>query len=84
MCYYLYPEDTMGYNKKFKERVLKHLKLGITPIEQIAKIRKIPKQTIYRWKNLCKKYGENALENKKPGAKQIQINVTFENAVLLT
>ena len=74
----------MGYNKKFKERVLKHLKLGITPIEQIAKIRKIPKQTIYRWKNLCKKYGENALENKKPGTKQIRINVTFENEVLLT
>lgn len=74
----------MGYTLKFKEKVLKHVDLDITPIEQIAKIRKIPKQTIYRWRNLCKKYGKTALENKKTGAKQIQINVTFEKDVLLT
>ncbi|MFA6088247.1 MAG: DDE-type integrase/transposase/recombinase [Candidatus Woesearchaeota archaeon] len=74
----------MGYTKKFKERVLKHVNLGITPIEHIAQIRKIPKQTIYRWIKLKKKYGNFALENKKPGAKQIQIIVTFENKILLT
>lgn len=74
----------MAYSQKFKLRVLKHANLGITPIEQIAIIRKIPKQTIYRWLNKYKRYGEVGLENRKPGAKKSQINVTFEKLILAT
>ena len=72
----------MGYSLKKKLKLLKHVKLGITPIEQIAKIRKIPKQTIYRWLNRANKFGAQSLENKKPGAKEIRINVTVENLLL--
>ena len=72
----------MAYSKKFKLKVLKHVKLGITPIEYIAKIRKIPKQTIYRWIKQFKQFGINGLENKKPGAKKQRINVTFEKLIL--
>jgi putative transposase len=80
----MYPEDTMVYTRQFKERVLKHVFLGITSIEQIAQIRRLPKQTIYRWLRKVKRFGADAIENKAPGVKQIQINVTFENIVLQT
>lgn len=72
----------MGYSKKLKLRVLKHVNMGITPVEQIAQIRKIPKQTIYRWLKTRKQFGEVALENKRPGAKELHINETFEMFIL--
>ena len=72
----------MAYNKKFKLKVLKHVDLGITPIEHISKIRRIPKKTIYRWLAKRKRYGELGLENRRPGAKPEQINVIFEKLVL--
>ena len=72
----------MGYSIKTKLKVLKHIKMGITPIEQIAKIRRIPKQTLYRWIKKAKRYGAQSLENNKPGAKKIRINVTVEKMIL--
>lgn len=72
----------MGYSMKTKLKVLKHVDMNKTPIESIAIMRKIPKQTIYRWLRIRRKYGENALENKTPGAKKIRINVTFEKLVV--
>lgn len=72
----------MGYCLKKKLKVLKHVKMGITPIEQIAKMRRIPKQTIYRWINQAKRYGAQSLENKSPGNKEIRINVSAENMIL--
>jgi len=74
----------MGYSQKTKLQVLKHVNLGITPIEQIAIIRKIPKQTIYRWRNRYNQFGKSSLENKAPGVKKSQINVTFEKLILAT
>ena len=68
----------MTYNPKYKLKIIRHVCLGITPIEQIAQIRRIHKQTIYRWLEIFKRYGVVGLENKQPGAKQSQINVTFE------
>jgi len=72
----------MGYSKKLKLRVLKHVNMGITPVEQIAQIRRIPKQTIYRWLKRRKCFGEMALENKRPGAKEVYINESFETFIL--
>ena len=72
----------MSYDQKFKLKVLRHLNLGITPVEWISKIRKIPKQTIYRWLRKYKMYGESSLDNHKPGVKKVQINVTFEQLIL--
>ncbi len=74
----------MAYSQKLKIRVLKHVNLNITPIEQIAVIRKIPKQTIYRWLNKYKQFGKTGLENNKPGARKSQISVTFEKLILAT
>lgn len=72
----------MGYSFKFKKRVLKHVDKNITPIEQIATMREMPKQTIYRWLRIRRQYGESALENKKSGAKKVRINVTFAKNVM--
>lgn len=72
----------MVYSMKFKLGVLKHVDLGITPIEQIAKIRGVPKQTIYRWQRQYKQYGEIGLQNKKSGNKETNMNINFEMFVL--
>lgn len=72
----------MAYSTNFKHRIIKHVRLGITPISVISKSRKIPKQTIYRWINKFHKYGEVGLENRKPGAKENQINEIFEKRIL--
>lgn len=72
----------MAYSKKFKLKVLKHTNMGITPIGWISQIRKVPKQTIYRWQRKYKMYSESGLENRKSGAKKTRINVTFEKLVL--
>lgn len=72
----------MGYSKKVKLKVLKHVDLGLTPVEQIAQIRKIPKQTIYRWLALRRRFGEDGLENKKAGARETQPNMAFEQLVI--
>jgi len=67
----------MAYTTTVKKRVLKRVKMGLAPIEHIARLRKIPKQTIYRWLRLYDHFGEVGLENRKPGAKPWQINATF-------
>lgn len=72
----------MGYSTAFKQKILKHVDLGITPIIQISQIRRIPTRTIYRWLEKRKMYGDLGLENRRPGAKDVQINVKFEQFIL--
>ena len=72
----------MGYSTEFKLRVLKHARMGISPILVVAHLKRVPKQTIYRWMELERKFGKNGLENRSPGAKPQQINVTFEKFIL--
>lgn len=72
----------MAYSKKFKGRIIKHVQKRITPIEQIAVIRGVPKQTIYRWLRLFKSQGVEGLENRIPGAKKLRINVTVEKLII--
>ena len=71
----------MAYTLKFKKRVVRQAMLGLSSITFISKSKKIPRQTIYRWIRQYKKDGLYGLENKKPGAKESQINVTFEKLV---
>ncbi len=72
----------MAYSTKFKLKVLKHAYMGISPVEHIAIIRNVPKQTIYRWRYLFARYGEEGLRNRKPGAKKDYLNPKFEAKVL--
>lgn len=72
----------MAYSKEFKFRVIKHVNMGISSIPQVAEVKRIPKQTVYNWIHTYRKFGEEGLENRKPGAKEIQINPNFEGLVL--
>ena len=72
----------MAYDKEFKIRCVNHFGLGFTSISGVAEIKKIPKQTLARWIRLYRKFGEEGLENRKPGAKEMRINETFEEFIL--
>lgn len=72
----------MVYTKAFKLKIIRHVRMGITPVEHIGIIRGIPKQTIYRWLTAYKRYGENGLENSRPGAKPLRINETSQQRIL--
>lgn len=72
----------MSYSKGFKLKAIKHVEMGVSSIPVVAEIKRIPKQTLYRWIKDYYKYGEFALENKKPGAKPLEINSSFESLIL--
>jgi len=68
----------MGYSKEFKLRCIKHAKMSLHSVAVAAELKKIPPKTLYRWIDLFNRFGESALENKKPGAKEMKINPCFE------
>jgi transposase len=72
----------MAYSKKEKIRMVKYLSNSLMSVNDFAEIKKIPKQTIYRWIRAYKKYGHPGLENKKPGKRVTKINESFERLVI--
>lgn len=72
----------MVYSKDFKLKCIKHYKLGFSSISEVAEIKNIPKQTLSRWLNNHHKFGEISLENKKPGAKELEINSKTEEIII--
>ena len=72
----------MAYSKEAKLRIVKYINKNFMSINEFSEIKKIPKQTIYRWIRDYKMHGEVALENKKPGKKVTKINDNFERLVL--
>lgn len=73
----------MAYDKEFKMRCINHFRSGLASISAVAEIKKIPKQTLARWIRAHSKFGEEGLENQKPGAQETAINPGFEQFVLL-
>lgn len=73
----------MAYSYKKKRYCVRQALLGITPISEIARNRKIPRMTIHRWIQLYKDEGWQALEEEsKPGAPALEINQQFEELVV--
>ena len=72
----------MAYSFKKKRYCVRQALLAITPISEIARNRKVPRRTIYRWIELYKKGGWEALEEKKSGAPELDINPVFEQIVI--
>ena len=72
----------MSYSKEFKLRAIKHARLGLSSIPVVAELKKISKQSLYSWIENYNKFGEEGLENKNPGAKELKINPSFEKLVL--
>ena len=73
----------MAYSKEFKLRCVTHFELGFSSISDVAQIKKISKQTLSRWLRRFRRFGKSGLENKKTGAKETQINDSFERLILL-
>jgi transposase len=72
----------MPYTKDFKLKVIKHVELELSSIPIVAELKKIPKQTLYRWVYVYRRFGEKGLENRKPGANETGINPGFEVLIL--
>lgn len=73
----------MTYSFRKKRYCVRQALLGITPISEIARNRKVPRMTLYRWINDYKQGGWNALKNtKSPGAPETKINKQFELLVV--
>lgn len=72
----------MAYSKEWKKRVLKHLALGLAPVATVAILKRIPRQTLYRWKHRQERYGDIGLENRTPGAKPLHINESFQRMIV--
>lgn len=68
----------MAHTLRKKRHCVKQALLGITPISDIAKYRRVQRRTLYRWIDRYKKHGWNGLENKKIGRKPENINAQFE------
>jgi putative transposase len=74
----------MAYSIEFKLRSIKHVSMSCTSISDVAKVKRIPKQTLARWIRDYRQFGEVGLENQKPGAKATKINEAFEKLVIDT
>ncbi len=68
----------MAYTLKKRKYCVKQALLGLTPISEICRNRRIPRRTLYRWIHRYEKYGTLGLKNKNPGAKKIRINHNCE------
>ena len=72
----------MKYTKKFKLKVVGDFNAGNSSLSGVALKNQIPRQTLARWIKLCTVFGEEKLENRKPGIKETPINPETEEQVL--
>lgn len=72
----------MVYSFKKKRYCVRQALLGITPISEISRNRKVPRRTLYRWIEAYKRRGLAALKNKPIGASETKINPEFEELVI--
>lgn len=71
----------VSYTLRKKVYCVKQALLGLTPISEICRNRKVPRRTLYRWINTHKLKGEQGLVERKRGAQAIQLNLNFEKLV---
>ena len=72
----------MRYSFKLKKWCIRKLMDGDFSVSEIARNRKIPRKTIYRWLWRFKSSGFDGLNNNLPGRKPDQINVTDEKVIV--
>lgn len=72
----------MKYTLKKKLWCIKQMMRNITPVSEIARNRKIPRMTLYRWYQAYRTGGVVAVTNKPRGVKETKINEAFEQHVL--
>jgi putative transposase len=72
----------MAYSERFKQKIIKHIEKGVSRMSHIAKIRRVPRRTLYRWWYAHQRKGAEGLRNRKPGMAPRDINATFESKLL--
>jgi putative transposase len=76
------PRKYKKLSPKSRIWVIKQWQLGIIPVADVARIRKIPRRSIYMLIDRFKKYGLNGLEPRKSGRKKDELNAHFSDYVL--
>jgi putative transposase len=71
----------MKYTIKKKIYCVKQALMGLTPISEIARNRRVPRRTLYRWIEYYKKNGDKRLIEKKRGINVLEINPQFEEKI---
>ena len=69
------------YTLRKKKYCVRQALLGLTPISEISRNRRVPRRTLYRWIARYKQYGDVGLENKNPGVKETIINHNCEHII---
>jgi len=72
----------MKYSQKFKLKCIKQFEGLNLSMGDIAKKKKIPKQTLSRWIRRYEKFGIDGLENQKKGKKETPINPEVERIII--
>jgi transposase-like protein len=72
----------MAYSFKKKRYCVRQALLGLIPIREICRNRKVPKTTLYRWLEDYKKGGWDALKEGSAGVPALEINPDFEKIVV--
>jgi putative transposase len=65
------------WTPKLRRHIINQWRLGITPISDIARCRKVPRRTVYYLIEKYKKGGYEALEPEPKGRKKIELNPVF-------
>ena len=65
------------WTPKLRRYIINQWKLGITPVSQIARDRRVPRRTIYYLIERFKRYGYSGLEPKTKGRKKESLNPKF-------
>ena len=67
----------VNWTPKLRRYIINRWKLGITPVSQIARDRRVPRRTIYYLIERYKRYGYDGLEPKPKGRKKESLNPNF-------
>jgi len=71
----------MKYTIRKKIYCVKQALMGLTPISEIARNRRVPRRTLYRWIEYYKKNGNDGLIEKIRGITALEINPQFEEEI---
>ena len=70
------------WTPKLRRYIIRQVELGITPISEIARNRRVPRRTIYYLLKRYREGGFNALEPRKRGRKKEPLNERFISLVI--
>jgi putative transposase len=77
------PRKYVKWTPRLRRWIIKQWQLGLIPIADLARNRRVPRRSVYMLIKRFKKYGLNGLEPRRRGRKKDKINAHFEQFVLM-